>query len=113
MEAEATESGTSAGVGDGVDMEVLLASYDAIVLAGGATASRDLPIPGRELTGIYQAMEYLPPSNRVQEGDLAASPITAAGKRVVIIGGRDTGGDRPGPAHRQGAPHVPPLQDPG
>ena len=70
MEAEGTEFRTNATVGDGVDIEVLLASYDAIVLACGATAWRDLPIPGRELAGIYQAMEYLPPANRVQQGDI-------------------------------------------
>src|SRR5580693_2892019 len=71
--------------------------------AGGATLSRDLPIPGRSLAGIHQAMEYLPPSNRVQQGDLSESPITAAGKRVIIIGGGDTGADCLGTAHRQGA----------
>ena len=74
-----------------------------MVLAGGATAWRDLPVPGRELTGIYQAMEYLPPSNRVQEGDLDESPISAQGKHVVIIGGGDTGADCLGTAIRQGA----------
>ena len=76
------------------------------MLAGGATAARDLPIPGRELAGIHQAMEYLPLANRVQEGDLADPPITAAGKRVVIIGGGDTGADCLGTVHRQGAASV-------
>ena len=75
-------------------------------LAGGATARRDLPIPGREATGVYQAMEYLPGSNRVQEGDRVDAPISAAGKRVVIIGGGDTGADCLGTAHRQGAASV-------
>src|SRR5258706_3640915 len=89
MEAEGTESRTNATVGDGIDIEVLRASYDAIVLAGGATAWRDLPIPGRELGGIHQAMEYLPLSNKGQEGDLASTPITADGQRGVIIGGGD------------------------
>ena len=70
MEAEGTEFRTNAAVGDGIDIEVLLASTDAIVMACGATAWRDLPVPGRELAGIHQAMEYLPWSNRVQEGDL-------------------------------------------
>ncbi len=82
------------------------AQFDAVVLAGGATNWRDLPIPGRDLNGIYQAMEYLPPSNRVQEGDLAASPITSEGKHVVIIGGGDTGADCLGTAHRQGAASI-------
>ncbi len=80
--------------------------FDAVVLAGGATVARDLPIPGRELDGIHQAMEYLPLANRVQQGDLDASPIDAAGKHVVIIGGGDTGADCLGTAHRQGAASV-------
>ncbi|MGZ4801622.1 MAG: FAD-dependent oxidoreductase, partial [Acidimicrobiia bacterium] len=77
-----------------------------IVLAGGATAWRDLPIPGRELAGIYQAMEFLPPANRVQEGDLAEHPFSAKGKHVVIIGGGDTGADCLGTVHRHGAASV-------
>ena len=93
MEAEGTEFRTNAGVGETVDMEVLRASHDAVVLACGATQWRDLPIPGRELNGIFQAMEYLPPSNRVQHGDMDESPIDVADKHVVIIGGGDTGAD--------------------
>jgi glutamate synthase (NADPH/NADH) small chain len=110
MEAEGTEFRTSATVGDNIDIEVLLASNDAVVLACGATAWRDLPIPGRELRGIHQAMEYLPLSNRVQEGDLDVSPIDAAGKHVIIIGGGDTGADCLGTAHRQGAASVTQLE---
>ena len=91
MEAEGTEFRTGATVGDNVDIEVLLASYDAIVLAAGATAWRDLPVPGRELAGIHQAMEYLPMANKVIEGDFTQSLIDVAGKHVVIIGGGDTG----------------------
>ena len=75
MEAEGTEFRTNAVVGDTVDIEVLRASHDAIVLACGATDWRDLPIPGRELGGIHQAMEYLPHANRVQLGDIEQSPI--------------------------------------
>ena len=82
------------------------AASTPIVLAGGATDARDLPLPGRELDGIHQAMEYLPLANRVQQGDLAASPISAEGKHVVIIGGGDTGADCLGTAHRQGAASV-------
>ncbi|TMK56878.1 MAG: glutamate synthase, partial [Actinobacteria bacterium] len=74
--------------------------------AGGATASRDLPIPGREFGGIHQAMEFLPISNRVQEGDLAEPTLTAAGKHVVIIGGGDTGADCLGTVHRHGCASV-------
>jgi glutamate synthase (NADPH/NADH) small chain len=82
------------------------AEFDAVVLAGGATLPRDLPVPGRELDGVHYALEYLKPANLVQEGALASSPITAAGKRVVIIGGGDTGADCLGTAHRQGAASV-------
>ena len=110
MEAEGTEFRTNAAVGDNVDIEVLRASHDAIVLACGATAWRDLPIPGRELAGIHQAMEYLPFANRVQLGDMIASPIDVAGGHVVIIGGGDTGADCLGTAHRQGAASVTQLE---
>lgn len=110
MRAEGTEFRTNAVVGDNIDIDVLVASYDAIVLACGATAWRDLPVPGRELAGIHQAMEYLPHANRVQEGDLDAPPITAEGKHVVIIGGGDTGADCLGTAHRQGAASVTQLE---
>ena len=110
MEAEGTEFRTNATVGENVDIEVLLASYDAVVLAAGATAWRELSVPGRELAGIHQAMEYLPLANKVQEGDLSASPIDVAGKHVVIIGGGDTGADCLGTAHRQGAASVTQLE---
>ncbi len=81
-------------------------AFDAMVLAGGATLPRDLPVPGRSLDGVYLALDYLKPSNLVQEGALRASPISASGKRVVIIGGGDTGADCLGTAHRQGAVSV-------
>ncbi len=103
MVAEGTEFRTNAAVGTLINIEVLLATYDAVVLACGATAWRDLPVPGRELAGIHQAMEYLPLANRVQQGDLSTSPIDVAGKHVVIIGGGDTGADCLGTAHRQQA----------
>ena len=110
MRAEGTEFRTNADLGGNVDVEVLRASYDAVVLACGATAWRDLPVPGRELSGIHQAMEYLPWANKVQEGDLDQAPIDAAGKHVVIIGGGDTGADCLGTAHRQGAASVTQLE---
>jgi len=110
MQAEGTEFRTNAAVGDGVDVEVLLASYDAVVLACGATSWRDLPVPGRDLQGIHQAMEYLPLANKVQDGDLDASPIDVKGQHVVIIGGGDTGADCLGTAHRQGAASVTQLE---
>jgi glutamate synthase (NADPH) small chain len=110
MEAEGTEFRTNAAVGQGIDIDILLASNDAIVLACGATAWRDLPIPGRELAGIYQAMEFLPLANKVQQGDAASSPIDASGKHVIIIGGGDTGADCLGTSHRQGAASVTQLE---
>jgi glutamate synthase (NADPH/NADH) small chain len=106
MRAEGTEFRTGVEVGIDLSAASLREDFDAVVLAGGATAARDLPIPGRELAGIHQAMEYLPLSNRVQEGDLDESPVTATGKQVVIIGGGDTGADCLGTAHRQGAASI-------
>ncbi|BAN02761.1 glutamate synthase subunit beta [Ilumatobacter coccineus] len=110
MKAEGTEFRVNAAVGETVDMEVLRASHDAVVLACGATKWRDLPIPGRDLDGIHQAMEYLPGSNRVQLGDFDQAPIDVNGKHVVIIGGGDTGADCLGTAHRQGAASVTQLE---
>jgi len=103
MEAEGTEFRTNTTVGVDLPVDQLRTDFDAVVLACGATQWRDLPIPGRELDGIIQAMEYLPDSNRVQEGDLDAAPVDAAGMDVVIIGGGDTGADCLGTALRQGA----------
>ena len=110
MRSEGTVFRTNAVVGENVDIDVLVASNDAVVLACGATAWRDLPVAGRELNNIYQAMEYLPPANKVQQGDLAAPTISATGKHVVIIGGGDTGADCLGTAHRQGAASVTQLE---
>ena len=106
MEAEGTEFRTNTNVGVDISVDDLRADFDAVVLAGGATQWRDLPIPGREAVGVYQAMEYLPGANRVQEGDLDAAPISAEGKDVVIIGGGDTGADCLGTSLRQGARSV-------
>ena len=110
MREEGTEFRTNADVGGALDVEVLRATHDAVVLACGATAWRDLPVPGRELNGIYQAMEFLPLANKVQEGDFAESPISAAGKNVIIIGGGDTGADCLGTSHRHGAESVTQLE---
>ena len=106
MEAEGTEFRTNTDVGVDLTVRELIDDFDAVVLAGGATQWRDLPIPGRDLDGIHQAMEYLPPANRVQEGDLVTPTIDAADKNVVIIGGGDTGADCLGTAHRQGAASI-------
>ncbi|QDQ96291.1 glutamate synthase subunit beta [Tomitella fengzijianii] len=110
MAAEGTRFETNVNVGvdeDGaLPLEQLKERFDAVVLAVGSTTGRDLPAPGRELDGIHQAMEYLPHSNRVQEGDVAVPAIDAKGKSVVIIGGGDTGADCLGTALRQGAASV-------
>ena len=110
MEAEGVKFRPNVEVGVDITVADLRRRYDAIVIATGATAWRDLPIEGRELTGIYQAMEYLPPANRVQEGDFEESPIDVEGQHVVIIGGGDTGADCLGTAHRQGAASVTQLE---
>src|SRR5690349_15258903 len=106
MRAEGTKFRTSTAVGRDVRADELRTRYDAVVVATGATAWRELPVPGRELAGIHQAMEYLPPANRVGEGDLERSPLSAAGRHVVIVGGGDTGADCLGTAVREGAASV-------
>jgi glutamate synthase (NADPH/NADH) small chain len=108
MAAEGVIFRTNANIGGNIPAEELRREFDAVVLAGGSTAPRDLRIPGRELKGIHFAMEYLTLQNRRNEGDAVADAdfITAAGKRVVIIGGGDTGADCLGTAHRQGARSV-------
>jgi len=114
MRAEGTRFVTGVEVGgsgeNDLSTERLRAEFDAVVLAGGATVGRDLPAPGRELAGIHLAMEYLPYGNRQALGELDDPPINAAGKRVVIIGGGDTGADCLGTAHRQGAASVAQLE---
>jgi glutamate synthase (NADPH/NADH) small chain len=132
MQAEGTTfvSGVSVGAGSGgpsgtgsLAASEVAASHDAVVVAVGATVPRDLSIPGRHLGGIHHAMEMLPMANRaVTAGDpIAACPINAAGKRVIIIGGGDTGADCLGTVHRQGArsvhqfeimPRPPDVRDP-
>jgi glutamate synthase (NADPH/NADH) small chain len=98
------------GVHVGVDLtgDELRASYDAVVLAGGAMKPRDLPVPGRELGGIHFAMDFLTQQNRRNAGDEVpeAGAILAGGKRVVVLGGGDTGSDCVGTSLRQGAAHV-------
>ncbi|MFI1370589.1 glutamate synthase subunit beta [Streptomyces longwoodensis] len=106
MRAEGTKFRTSTAVGRDVTAAELRARHDAVVIATGATAWRELSVPGRELAGIHQAMEYLPLANRVCEGDLEVSPLSAAGGHVVIVGGGDTGADCLGTAVREGAASV-------
>ena len=106
MEAEGTTFRTGVNVGVDITSEDLQREYDAVVLAAGATQWRDLPIPGRDSGGIHQAMEFLPPSNAVQLGDLDEHPFSAEGKDVIIIGGGDTGADCLGTALRHGASSI-------
>src|SRR5262249_28972295 len=95
----------NAHVGVNVPIEALLKDYDAVALAGGAEASRDLPIPGRDFDGIHFAMDFLPQQNRRVSGEPMGDvkPILAEGKHVVVIGGGDTGSDCIGTSIRQGA----------
>jgi len=106
MHDEGTKFETSVEVGKDLDADELKAENDAVILAVGATQWRDLPVKGRELEGIYQAMEYLVPANLVAEGKLDEHPFPAAGKNVIIIGGGDTGADCLGTAHRHGAASI-------
>jgi len=114
MEAEGIQFRTSAFVGADVAVEDLRRNYEAILLAGGAEQSRDLKIPGRELKGIHFAMDFLPQQNKRVAGDSGiaadptrlAEPILATGRKVVIIGGGDTGADCLGTCHRQKAASI-------
>ena len=112
MEAEGVTFHYGVHVGVNFAAEKLLAEYDAVVLTGGAEEPRDLPIPGRELSGIHFAMDFLPQQNRrvsgEPQGDVA--PILAGGKHVVVIGGGDTGSDCIGTSTRQGAASIVQLE---
>jgi len=111
MEQEGTRFRTGVDIGKDITGSALRNKYDAIVIAIGATNWRDLPIPGRDAIGVYQAMEYLPWGNKQALGELPADPaINAAGKDVVILGGGDTGADCLGTAIRQGAKSVTQLE---
>ena len=105
MRAEGVEFVTGCNVGFDIDADAMRAKHDAIVLTMGATKPRDLPIPGRELKGVHFAMEFLPQQNKRNFGDTLDSSrdILAGGKRVVILGGGDTGSDCLGTSNRQGA----------
>jgi glutamate synthase (NADPH/NADH) small chain len=103
MAAEGVTFRTGVDVGRDVTGDQLRREFDAVVLSIGSTKPRDLPVPGRDLGGVHFAMEYLPQQNKVNAGDPVPGQISAAGKRVVIIGGGDTGSDCLGTANRQGA----------
>jgi glutamate synthase (NADPH/NADH) small chain len=110
MKNEGTNFRCNVEVGVDLTGQELKERYDAVVLAIGSTIGRDLPVPGRELDGIHQAMEFLPQANRVALGGTVENQITATGKRVVIIGGGDTGADCLGTAIRQGAESIVQLE---
>jgi glutamate synthase (NADPH/NADH) small chain len=107
MRAEGTRFCAGTAVGRDLDAATLRQRCDAVVVAVGAAARRELPVPGRDLAGIYQAMEYLPLANRACQGDFGGRPpVSADGRHVVIVGGGDTGADCVGTALRQGAASV-------
>lgn len=110
MAAEGTRFRSGVEVGVELTGAQLRSRFDAVVLAIGATVPRDLPVRGRELRGIHQAMDYLPQANRVALGEAVPGQILATGKDVVVIGGGDTGADCIGTAHRQGARSVTSLE---
>jgi glutamate synthase (NADPH) small chain len=106
MEKEGVRFVTSANVGVTVPTEQLRKDFDAVVISAGATKPRDLPVPGRDLAGVHFAMDFLPQQNKVNAGDSVAHQIMATGKRVVILGGGDTGSDCLGTSNRHGAASV-------
>ncbi|MEO8559303.1 MAG: glutamate synthase subunit beta [Rhodospirillales bacterium] len=108
MTAEGVTFKTSVHVGKDIAASDLLKEFDAVALTGGAELPRDLPVPGRDLTGVYYAMDYLTPQNKRNAGDTIADEnfISAKGKHVIVIGGGDTGSDCIGTANRQGAASV-------
>lgn len=112
LAAEGVEFHGGVNVGVDLDAEKLVAQYDAVVLAGGAEKPRDLPIPGRDLSGIHFAMEFLTQQNRrlAREPSTAGDPILATGKHVIVIGGGDTGSDCIGTSARQGAVSIMQLE---
>jgi glutamate synthase (NADPH) small chain len=110
MRREGTVFRAGVNVGEELTGDQLRERYDAVVLAIGSTESRDLGVPGRELGGIHQAMEYLPQANRAALGEEVDGQITASGKHVVIIGGGDTGADCLGTSTRQGAVSITQLE---
>ena len=106
MQAEGVQFRVSQHIGVDTPMAAVMADFDAVILAGGAEAPRDLPVPGRELSGVHFAMDFLPSQNKVVAGDKVANQIMATAKHVVVIGGGDTGSDCVGTSNRHGAASV-------
>ena len=103
MAAEGVEFKVNQYVGENIKADDVINGYDAVILAGGAEAPRDLPVTGRELDGVMYAMDFLPAQNKVNAGDTIANQVKATGKHVVVIGGGDTGSDCVGTSNRHGA----------
>jgi len=106
LEAEGVSFVKRVRIGDEISLQYLVKRFDAILLALGASVPRDLPVPGRDLGGVHFALDYLGCQIRLNAGEAAAEPIVAGGKRVLVIGGGDTGSDCVGTALRQGALEV-------
>ena len=112
MRSEGIEFITNAYIGKNIPIKKLMDETDAILLTGGSTIPRDLPVGGRDLNGVHYAMDYLTQQNRINSGEVIdpSERISAEGKRVIILGGGDTGSDCLGTAHRQGAEIVHQLE---
>ena len=106
MEAEGVQFRVNQNIGVDTPANALLQDFDAVVLSGGAEWPRDLPVKGRELSGIHFAMDFLPSQNKVVAGDAVPGQLTATGKHVVVIGGGDTGSDCVGTSNRHGAKSI-------
>ncbi len=106
MEAEGVQFRVNQNIGVDTPVSALMADFDAVILAGGAECPRDLPVPGRDLQGVYFAMEFLPQQNKVVAGDKLPAQTMATGKHVIVIGGGDTGSDCVGTSNRHGAASV-------
>ena len=106
LKAEGVQFRVNQNIGVDTPAAVLLQDFDAVILSGGAEWPRDLPVPGRELSGIHFAMDFLPQQNKVVAGDRVAEQLTATGKHVVVIGGGDTGSDCVGTSNRHGAKSI-------
>ena len=112
MEAEGITFITNAYIGKDIPIKNLIDENDAVVLTGGSTIPRNLPVDGRDLNGVHFAMDFLTQQNKINSGGSIdpSERISAEGKRVVILGGGDTGSDCLGTAHRQGAEIVNTLE---
>jgi len=110
MKSEGVQFKTNVNIGVDIPTKELIDNYDAVILAGGSESPRDIKLPGRELDGIYFAMQFLTQQNRLNAGEKVEKIISAKGKNVIVLGGGDTGSDCVGTANRQGAKSVTQLE---